>query len=160
MYTEASSKYSMCYWDDCVIQQIMSCWAAVGWRLQREMANHKVNVIGREGGLLWMFPFSKPHHIIISSSKSLLGAKPQSHMPQQTPTCLKTDVLVSTTISSFYLLKCVSKDLLWFCCCCSAVKSAGENEVRVWEPNLLVWINHFSSQTCIDWSVIVCDCCS
>lgn len=65
MHTHAykpPSKCSMCHRDECVIQQIMSRWAAAGCKLQKEMGNHKVIVIGGEGGLLLVLPHQSPPH--------------------------------------------------------------------------------------------------
>lgn len=78
------SKYSMCHQDECVIQQIMSCWASVGCQFQREMGKHKVNVIGGEGGLLWVLSYqSTPHNNILRQKLVVQGAKALSHMPKQ-----------------------------------------------------------------------------
>lgn len=138
------SKY-ISHQDECVTQQIMSSWAAVGWKLQREMGNHKVNVIGGEGGLLWMLSYqSPPHNNVFGQELVMQGAKPQSQCTLQQrhtqrscpPWHLKAWVFfnkhllfVSTATSS--LLRIKRAFVVWWCCCCLVVVSAGKDVVGV-----------------------------
>lgn len=120
-----------------VCNQIMSCCAAVGWRLQGEM-NRKINVKGGEEGFLWVLYYQSPPYNNVRLLYKVQNPN-HPHTGKHTPNCVpNVPKPIVFAINHWSLLHCLRSLLeikgsfgVRWCCGDRVIVSTAEDVVRV-----------------------------